>query len=299
MGILDFITKTQENLMAKAQEKLNDAQKKIETTSNEVMNKTQWKIDELQKRIETFSLESLFEKKESVQKQSRTAKQIIKRFYADYPEPPYISNDRKANWIKEAEMFPSQCIIPKVMMQRYADGLLPGHIYMLHWLKRYTNKKVPAYFEYKYGLDFDKEKMYLYENGYLGDNYKPTPKGEDAINQHFEVIQNHTKPKQEQTTEQAIEDISPQIIAMRDSLVRNGFVEYEYLANRNCCEICAKLNRKHFALSKLEIGVNAPPMHDGCSCSIAAYSDRKEYDEWLNHLSKGGTTKEWEKRKKH
>ena len=289
MGILDFIAKTQERLMAKAQERLNNAQKKI---------------DDLQKRIETTPLETFFEKPKTVQdnaepKQSRTAKRIIKRFYADYPEPPYISNERKANWIKEAEMFPSQCIIPKSMMERYADGLLPGHIYMLYWLKRYKNKKVPAYFEYKYGLDFDKEKTYLCENGYLGDNYKPTQKGEEAITNHFDVIQNHKKPKQEQTTEQTIEDISPQIIAMRDSLARNGFNEYEFLANRNCCEICAKLNGKHFLLSKLEIGVNAPPMHDGCSCSIAAYSDRKEYDDWLDFLSKGGTTKQWEKRKKH
>lgn len=284
MGILDFITKAQESLMAKAQKKLNDAQKKIETTSNEVANKTQGKIDELQKRIETFSLESLFDKNEAAQKQSRTAKQIIKKFYADYPEPPYISNDRNADWIEKAELFPRQCIIPKSMMERYADGLLPGHIYMLYWLKRYTNKSVPAYFEYKYGLDFDKEKIYLYENGYLGDNYKPTQKGEEAITNHFDVIQNHKKPKQEQATEQTIEDISPQIIAMRDSLVRNGFNEYEFLANRNCCDICAKLNGKHFALSKLEIGVNAPPMHEGCRCSISSYIDRKEYEKWLNSL---------------
>ena len=90
-----------------------------------------------------------------------------------------------------------------------------------------------------------------------------------------------------------------QILAQRDSMKRNGFNEYEFLANRNCCEICAKLNGKHFLVSELKIGVNAPPMHDGCSCSIAAHSDRKEYEDWLDFLSKGGTTKEWEKRKKH
>lgn len=285
MGILDFITKAQESLMAKAQEKLNDAQKKIETTSNEVANKTQEKFDELQKRIETFSLESIFEKQKKVQdnatqKQSKTAKQIIKRFYADYPEPPYISNDRQADWIEKAEIFPKQCIIPKSMMERYADGLLPGHIYMLYWLKRYTNKSVPAYFEYKYGLDFDKEKIYLCENGYLDDMCKPTNKGEEAINQHFDVIQDHTKPK----PDRSIEGISAQILAQRDSLKSDGIKEYEFMANSGCCEICAKLNGKHFALSKLEIGVNAPPMHDGCRCAIAGYFDRKEYEKWLNSL---------------
>ena len=75
-----------------------------------------------------------------------------------------------------------------------------------------------------------------------------------------------------------------QILAQRDSMKRNGFEEYEYLANSGCCEICGKLNGKHFLVSELKIGVNAPPMHDGCSCSIAAYSDRKEYDDWLNSL---------------
>lgn len=90
-----------------------------------------------------------------------------------------------------------------------------------------------------------------------------------------------------------------QILALRDSMKRNGFDEYEYIANSNCCEICAKLNGNHFLVSELKMGVNAPPMHDGCSCSIAAHSDRKEYEDWLDFLSKGGTTKEWEKRKKH
>lgn len=75
-----------------------------------------------------------------------------------------------------------------------------------------------------------------------------------------------------------------QILAQRDSMKRNGFNEYEYIANSNCCEICAKLNGKHFIVSALKIGVNAPPMHDGCRCSIAAYFDRKEYDDWLNNL---------------
>ena len=270
MGILDFIAKAQESLMAKAQERLNDAQKKI---------------DDLQKRIETTPLESIFEKPKAAQdnaaqKQSRTAKRIIKRFYADYPEQPYISNERKEDWIEKAELFPKQCIIPKSMMERYSDGLLPGHIYMLYWLKRYTNKNVPTYFEYKYGLDFDKERTYLRENGYLDAMHKPTQKGEEAITKHFDVIQDHTKPKPDRT----IEGISAQIIAQRDSLKSEGIKEYTFIANSNCCEICAKLNEKHFLVSELKIGVNAPPMHDGCRCSIAAYFDRKEYDDWLNNL---------------
>ena len=73
-----------------------------------------------------------------------------------------------------------------------------------------------------------------------------------------------------------------QIMIQRDNLKKQGFKEYEFIANRQCCEICGKLNGKHFPLSRLNIGVNAPPMHEGCCCSIAAYSDSKEYEDWLN-----------------
>ena len=96
----------------------------------------------------------------------------------------------------------------------------------------------------------------------------------------------------------SIEGISKQILAQRDGLIKNGFEKYEFIANRGCCDICAKLDGKHFSISKMKIGVNAPPMHEGCSCSIAAYEDEEEYEAWLNHLEKGGTTASWKKAKK-
>ena len=71
-------------------------------------------------------------------------------------------------------------------------------------------------------------------------------------------------------------------MAQRNSFIKNGFKEYEFIANSGCCEICAELNGKHFAISDFKIGVNAPPMHEGCRCSIAAYEDEKAYREWLN-----------------
>ena len=80
----------------------------------------------------------------------------------------------------------------------------------------------------------------------------------------------------------SIEGISKQILAQLDSLRRNGFKEYEYIANKNCCKICAELNGKHFKTSALKIGVNAPPMHEGCTCSISAYEDEEAYNEWLS-----------------
>lgn len=211
----------------------------------------------------------------------KTVKQIIiDSFYADYPEIPYIADDRPEEWIERAKNFPRQSIIPESVMKRYADGLLPGHVYMLYWLKKYTNKKVPSYFEYKYGIDFEKEKGFLYSNGFLDENNKPTAKGEAAIKQHANIIEKHTPPK----PDLSIEGISKQIMKARNSILANGFKEYEFIANRNCCEICARLNGKHFPISALKIGVNAPPMHEGCSCSIAAYEDRQAYEEWLNSL---------------
>lgn len=117
---------------------------------------------------------------------------IYEKFYSDYTEKPYISKDRElnTNWLEQIELFPAQSLVSKSMMTRYNDGLLPGHVYMLHWLKKYTNKHVPVYFEYRYGINFEKEKIYLIKNGYLKDN-KPTEKGEQALLNHRNVVENH------------------------------------------------------------------------------------------------------------
>ncbi|GCA66055.1 hypothetical protein KGMB01110_04910 [Mediterraneibacter butyricigenes] len=115
---------------------------------------------------------------------------LYKTFYKGYPEMPFISQDRElnTNWIEQAKMFG---VTPtKEAMTRYSDGLLPGHVYLLYWLKKYTNQKAPSYFEYKYGIDFYKEKKLLTQNGYL-ENSKPTHKGELAINTHHDVIVKH------------------------------------------------------------------------------------------------------------
>jgi SPP1 gp7 family putative phage head morphogenesis protein len=96
------------------------------------------------------------------------------------------------------------------------------------------------------------------------------------------------EPKEKQTKRKKAVPVAPsaesQIFALRDSMIKNGFREYEFISNKNCCQICAKLNGKHFPVSQLKIGVNAPPMHEGCSCSISAYTDREEYEKWLNSL---------------
>ncbi|MFR9207019.1 MAG: minor capsid protein [Lachnospiraceae bacterium] len=84
-----------------------------------------------------------------------------------------------------------------------------------------------------------------------------------------------------------------QIEAQKQSFERNGFTEYEFIANSGCCEICQALNGKHFKVKDMMPGLNAPPMHPRCRCSTAAYSDDTEYEAWLDYLDKGGSTAEW------
>lgn len=85
--------------------------------------------------------------------------------------------------------------------------------------------------------------------------------------------------------------------AQKQSFERNGFDEYVFIVNGGCCPICEALSGKHFKVAKMMPGENAPPMHPHCRCSTAAYADRKEYDEWLDFLSKGGTTEEYNRQK--
>ena len=85
--------------------------------------------------------------------------------------------------------------------------------------------------------------------------------------------------------------------AQKQSFERNGFDEYEFIANSDCCDICKSLDGKHFKVSKMMPGENAAPLHPHCRCSVAAYSDDEEYEAWLDYLDKGGTTEEYNKLK--
>lgn len=117
---------------------------------------------------------------------------VYNKYYYNYPIKPFISKDReiRTQWLEQSEIFPEQSIVSKNKMIRYIDGLLPGHVYMLYWIKNVNRKKIPSYFEYKYGIQFSKEKEFLTDNGYLKGG-KLTKKGERAIELHSEVIKNH------------------------------------------------------------------------------------------------------------
>lgn len=86
--------------------------------------------------------------------------------------------------------------------------------------------------------------------------------------------------------------------AQKQSFERNGFEKYTFLALGNACPICKALDGKHFKIKKMLPGTNAPPMHPRCKCSTSAYENSEDYEEWLDFLDKGGTTEEWNKRRK-
>ena len=62
---------------------------------------------------------------------------------------------------------------------------------MLYWIDKYKLKrKIPAYFEYQYGIEFIKEKDFLEANRFIENNIL-TKKGKNAIQKHISVINNH------------------------------------------------------------------------------------------------------------
>lgn len=122
-------------------------------------------------------------------------KEIIQKYYSDYLYDPFISEDREQNstWLKQVAMFPDQSLVKREMMTRFKDGFLPGHVYMLYWLDKYPYgyRRIPSYFEYKYGIGFVKELKLLQRYGYVDDKGKPTDKGIEKLKEHYEVVENH------------------------------------------------------------------------------------------------------------
>lgn len=88
-----------------------------------------------------------------------------------------------------------------------------------------------------------------------------------------------------------------QVDAQKKSFETNGFEEYEFIANSGCCDACQSLNGKHFKVEKMMPGENAAPLHPNCRCSVAAYMDNGDYEEWLDYLDKGGSSESWRKLK--
>ncbi len=261
MGFLDKIKHAQDKMQNKSIEISNKFNNSINTNYSHNLN--------IQPKINNINFA----------KPTTIPNKIIKEFYSDYPEYPYISKDRSSDWIEQARSFPTSTIIPKSTMIRFPNGLLPGHVYLLYWLNKYPNKSYPSYFEYKYGIDAETEKIFLINHGYLDTNNRLTPNGLDTIELYHNIIKNHS-----QKNDNSYESKCNQIQKALNNIKRNKFAEYEIIANSDCCEICKNYDGKHFNVKDFKIGKTAPPFHESCRCSISSYSDRESYEAWLNSL---------------
>lgn len=121
--------------------------------------------------------------------------QIIDKYYKNYPRKPYVSPDRDfSDWEMRVSTFPNM-IVQREMMIPYDDGLLPGHVYMLYWIDKIHRQRVPEYFEYEYGINFEEELKFLTENGYVLDG-SVTEKGNAALDRHADLITRyHPQPE--------------------------------------------------------------------------------------------------------
>lgn len=112
---------------------------------------------------------------------------ILQKYYRGYARKPYISPDRDFDKWEEMISISPTMLVQREMMVPFEDGLLPGHAYMLFWIDKIHRSRIPAYFEYEYGINFEEEKEFLQRSGYLDGN-NVTEKGQQAIQDHYEVI---------------------------------------------------------------------------------------------------------------
>lgn len=87
--------------------------------------------------------------------------------------------------------------------------------------------------------------------------------------------------------------------AQRQSLIANGYEEYEYIAEPSACPHCAALSGKIFKVKDMMPGENAAPMHPHCRCSTAAHysKSQEEYEAMLDKSRETplGVPINWEK----
>ncbi|HFI0682599.1 TPA: minor capsid protein [Streptococcus suis] len=71
-----------------------------------------------------------------------------------------------------------------------------------------------------------------------------------------------------------------------ESYLDAGFDEYVFLPEDSACEICNKLDGKHFKIKDIKVGENFYPMHPFCKCSSAPYVDEEELDHMIDEYRK-------------
>lgn len=65
-----------------------------------------------------------------------------------------------------------------------------------------------------------------------------------------------------------------QVEAAVDSYAEMGFEQYIWIAEPTACNVCIPHHHKIFDIETAIIGIDLPPMHPFCRCSVAAYRER-------------------------
>ena len=83
-----------------------------------------------------------------------------------------------------------------------------------------------------------------------------------------------------------------------DSYRKHGITEYVFKGA--CCDVCKTLDGKVFSVDEAEVGVNLPPMHLNCTCTIMAKSriDLFKDRNGTNPLRDNPKFEEWKKKQK-
>lgn len=90
--------------------------------------------------------------------------------------------------------------------------------------------------------------------------------------------------------------------AQLDSIKQAGADEVVFIdAGPDTCVHCQHLNGQHFLISKLEVGVNQPPIHPNCRCSLGIYLEDsdEEYEKYLQDPTADNLTFEQWKLRPH
>lgn len=68
-----------------------------------------------------------------------------------------------------------------------------------------------------------------------------------------------------------------------DSYQKNGFNEVVFIdcEDADVCAHCESLDGHHWKISELAVGVNQPPIHPNCRCSLGIYQDLTDFEKYL------------------
>lgn len=71
------------------------------------------------------------------------------------------------------------------------------------------------------------------------------------------------------------------------SIVDNGFTEFIFIAepgSSRTCDVCKSLDKSIFKVSDGQVGINIPPIHPNCRCSIAGHVSDDALEEYFKEI---------------